>query len=55
MSWFRRLSQTPVTAGLLVANVAVYVLMAIPTRHFVGFDNEELIISARTWPASRPR
>ncbi|HET6279732.1 MAG TPA: rhomboid family intramembrane serine protease [Polyangia bacterium] len=43
MSWFRRLSQTPVTAGLLVANVLVYALMAIPTRHYVGFNTEELI------------
>jgi membrane associated rhomboid family serine protease len=45
MSWFRRLSQTPVTAGLLVANVLVYAVMAIPTRHFTAFNSEELIIA----------
>lgn len=45
MTWFRRLSQTPVTAGLLVANVLVFALMAIPTRHFTAFNSEELILA----------
>ncbi len=52
MSWFRRLSETPVTAGLLVANVAVYALMAIPTRHFVGFNTEELVIAGGNIPGA---
>lgn len=45
MSWLRRLSQTPVTTGLLVLNVAVYLVMAIPTKHFTAFNNEELILA----------
>jgi rhomboid protease GluP len=43
MSWFSRLTQAPVTLALLLANVAVYLVMAIPTRHFIGFNTEELI------------
>jgi rhomboid protease GluP len=43
MSWLRRLPDAPVTTGLLVANLAVYALMAIPTRHFFAFNGAELI------------
>jgi rhomboid protease GluP len=45
MRWLRRLPEAPVTSALLVANLAVYVAMALSSRHVLGFNNETLILA----------
>ncbi len=43
MSWFRRLRDAPVTSALIVANVLVYAVMALVSRHLWSFDGDTLI------------
>jgi len=45
MRWLRRLPEAPVTSALLVANLAVYVAMALTSGHAFSFDNETLILA----------
>lgn len=43
MSLIRRLPEAPVTVGLLVINLLVYVVMAAASRRLVSFDSATLI------------
>jgi rhomboid protease GluP len=43
MNWLRRLSQAPVTSGLIVANLAIYVGMALSSHTLTGFSFETMI------------
>jgi rhomboid protease GluP len=43
MNWFRRLREAPVTCALIAANLLVYAIMALASRHVLSFDGDTLI------------
>jgi rhomboid protease GluP len=43
VKWLRRLPEAPISSALLIANLAVYAVMVLSSRHLLGFDNSTLI------------
>jgi rhomboid protease GluP len=42
MSWFRRLSEAPLTVALIAVNLIVFVAMVVTSRRVVSFDSDIL-------------